>query len=344
MSQSVVSHLRNRNFAHLAPDHRLATGAALRRVGFVLLEQFSMMTLTCAMDTLAAANQVSAKPLFEFVMIGDSAQVRSDSGIIIAVDQTLAELEVRSLDFVFVCGGLRVPLKRNPRLRGKLREADSHGCLLGGLWNGAYFIAEAGLLEDHDCACHVEGRAMMSELFPGVRVSRAGHVLDRRRLSCAGASSALEMMLELLAGRYGKSLLDGVEQIVAADKPVAALPKVAPPFRVGLPQNLNEAIELMSSNIEEPIAIDEIARHVKLSRRQLERSFRQHVQSTPLTFYLELRLGHARQLLQHTDKPMSEVAIASGFTSFSYFYRRFHNFFAMPPRKYRAMSRGWAVH
>ncbi|MFK0310433.1 GlxA family transcriptional regulator [Pseudomonas sp. NPDC090233] len=344
MTQPAASHLRNRNFAHLAPDHRLATGAALRRVGFVLLEHFSMMTLTTAMDTLAAANQVSAKPLFAFTMIGDSAQVRSDSGIVISVDQTLADLDARSLDFLFVCGGFRVPLKRNPRLRRKLHEADSHGCLLGGLWNGAYFIAEAGLLDEHDCAFHVEGRAMMSELFPGVRVSRAGHVLDRRRLSCAGASSALDMMLELLAGRYGKSLLVGVEQIVAADKPAPAVPKVVPPFRVGLPQNLNEAIELMSCNIEEPIAIDEIARHVKLSRRQLERAFRQHVQSTPLTFYLELRLGHARQLLQHTDKPMSEIAIASGFTSFSYFYRRFHSFFAMPPRKYRAMSRGWAVH
>ncbi|HDS1733719.1 helix-turn-helix domain-containing protein [Pseudomonas sp. BP8] len=337
--------LKNTNLAHLDPKGRTPLAMPCRRVAFVLREHFSMMAFTAAMDTLVTANLMSATPLFQIQVVGEGAQVMSDLGIALPVNTPLAELEGQGLDVLLVCGGFRVRLDSSPLLRARLRHADQHGALLGGLWNGAYFLAEAGLLNDHECAFHPDGRAMMTELFAQVRVSRQAYVLDRRRMTCAGASSALDMMLGLLEHSGGEGLRRAVEQMLACDRSrvLSGLPVAAPDIDPSLPRAVRLALELMHANIEDPIGIDEIAVHAGLSRRHLERLFRRHVQATPPRYYLELRLTHARQLLQHTSKSLTEVAVASGFVSFPHFYRRFRELFAVAPRQFRARSQGWAA-
>ncbi|WP_060493654.1 GlxA family transcriptional regulator [Pseudomonas sp. NBRC 111140] len=336
--------LKSTNLAHLAPAIRTSLSMPCQRVAFVLREHFSMMAFTAAMDSLVTANLMSATPLFQVQVVGEGAQVMSDLGIALPVNTQLADLDVHGLDCLLVCGGFRVRLEAAPQLRAKLRQADQYGCQLGGLWNGAYFLAEAGLLNDHDCAFHPDGRAMMNELFPKVRISRQAHVLDRRHMSCAGASSALDMMLAMLEQCGGVPLRRAVEQMLACDRArvMSDAPASAPEIDPSLPKGVRLALELMHANIEDPIGIDEIAEHAGLSRRHLERLFRRHVQATPPRYYLELRLTHARQLLQHTSKSLTEVAVASGFISFPHFYRRFRELFAVAPRQYRARSQGWA--
>ena len=185
---------------------------------------------------------------------------------------------------------------------------------------------------------------MMNELYPKVRISRQAHVLDRRRMSCAGACSALDMMLAMLEQAGGMPLRRAVEQMLACDRSRVANDTAAGVADIdpGMPHGVRLALELMHANIEDPIGIDEIAEHAGLSRRHLERLFHRHVQATPPRYYLELRLTHARQLLQHTNKSLTEVAVASGFVSFPHFYRRFRELFAIAPRQYRARSQGWA--
>nr|AAF63446.1 ArgR-like transcriptional regulator [Pseudomonas putida] len=336
--------LKHSNLAHLDPAIRTSLPMPCQRVAFVLREHFSLMAFTAAMDSLVTANLMSATPLFQVLVVGEGAQVMSDLGIALPVHTQLAELDVQGLDCLLVCGGFRVRLETAPMLRAKLRQADQYGCQLGGLWNGAYFLAEAGLLNGHDCAFHPDGRAMISELFPKVRISRQAHVLDRRRMSCAGASSALDMMLALLEHCGGAPLRRAVEQMLACDRSrvMSEAPAGAAEIEPSLPKGVRLALELMHANIEDPIGIDEIAEHAGLSRRHLERLFRRHVQATPPRYYLELRLTHARQLLQHTTKSLTEVALASGFVSFPHFYRRFRELFAIAPRQYRARSQGWA--
>src|SRR3990167_5323081 len=178
--------------------------------------------------------------------------------------------------------------------------------MLGGLWNGAYFLAEAGLLDGYDCAFHPDGRSMMTELFPRVRLSRHSFVLDRERIACAGASSSLDMMLA----------------VVKRDPT--------------LPQPLKLALELMHNNIDEPLKMDEIAACAEISVRQLERQFCRHVNATPSRYYLELRLTRARQLLQQTNKSLADIAVACGFVSISHFRRCFREFFDIAPGCFRA--------
>lgn len=340
MRTSFESLLKSKNMAHL--ERRPAdTPAAPQRVAFVLLDNFSMMAFTGAVDALVTANLMSHASLYEVQVVGvDDRLVVSDLGISISADCALGELDERAQDILVVCGGYRVALQPNRALRSKLRSAAGGGAMLGGLWNGAYFLAEAGLLDGYTCAFHPDGRSMMGELFPAVALSRHSYVLDRDRLSCAGANSSLGMMLEVVKRGCGAEFVGAIEDVLSCDKmqEVMDVSVVALDRDPTLPEPLKLALELMRNNIEEPLGVVEIARCVGLSRRQLERLFCRHVHATPTRYYLELRLTHARQLLLQTNKSITDIAVACGFVSISHFRSCFREFFAVAPGRFRAAA------
>ncbi|MGQ7958030.1 GlxA family transcriptional regulator [Pseudomonas sp. SP16.1] len=338
MKTSFESVLKDKNRVHLERVQCGESTTAAHRVAFVLLDHFSMMAFTGAVDALVTANLMSATPLYEVLVVGGEQDVVvSDLGIVISADCRLADLREREQQLIVVCGGFRVQLQANPLLRTKLRQADAAGAMLGGLWNGAYFLAEAGLLDGYECAFHPDGRVMMTELFPKVKVTSQAHVVDRRRISCAGANSSLGMMLEVVRRSTRQELVGAVEQVLSCDKARdrfdASLSSldIDPTF----PRPLVIALELMHSNIEDPIGIDEIADYSGISRRHLERLFCRHVKATPPRYYLELRLTHARQLLQYTNKSLFEIAVASGFVTSSHFQRCFREKFNIAPGQFR---------
>lgn len=340
MRTSFESVLKSKNRMHLGKDEASELVVPLRRVAFILQEHFSMMAFTGAVDALVTANLMSATPLFEVKVVGATPLVTSDLGIAISTDGSLADLEEKAQDIIVVCGGFRVRLEADPCLRQKLCSANAAGAVLGGLWNGPFFLAEAGLLDGHDCACHPDGRAMMRELFPRVNVTSQAYVLDRKRISCAGANSSLGMMLEVVRQNAGQELLSAVQEVLSCDKSreVVDVSAVEIDYNPTLPQALKLALELMHNNIEEPIDVDDIASYVGISRRHLERLFRRHVQATPPRYYLELRLTRARQLLQHTNKSLTEISVASGFVTPSHFHRCFREMFHMAPREFRTRN------
>jgi len=338
MKSSFESVLKDKNRVHLERVQCGESSMAVTRVAFVLLDHFSMMAFTGAVDALVTANLMSATPLYEVLVVGGSQDVVvSDLGIAISAGCRLADLQERQQQLIVVCGGFRVQLQADPLLRTKLRQADAAGAMLGGLWNGAYFIAEAGLLDGYECAFHPDGRVMMTELFPKVKVTGHSHVVDRRRISCAGANSSLSMMLEVVRRGTRQELVSAVEEVLSCDKmrETFDVSVVSIDIDPTLPQSLKMALELMHSNIEDPLSIPEIARYASISRRHLERLFCQHVKATPPRYYLELRLTHARQLLQYTNKSLLEVAIASGFVTSSHFQRRFREMFGAAPGQFR---------
>ncbi|WAJ39871.1 GlxA family transcriptional regulator [Pseudomonas sp. GOM7] len=337
MKTSFESVLKDKNRMHLEPKPGDTRPAAVFPVAFVLLENFSMMAFTGAVDALVTTNLMNGTPLYQVLVVGEQDVVVSDLGISIAVDCRLADLNGRGMYMVVVCGGFRTHLHAIPLLRSKLRQADAGGALLGGLWNGAYFLAEAGLMDGHECAFHPEGRVMMAELFPRVKVTTHSYVVDRKRISCAGANSSLNMMLEVVRKTADAGLIGSVEEVLSCDRmgqtydvSVASID-----LDTTLPNPLRTALELMHSNIEDPIEIDEIARYSGISRRHLERLFCRHMKATPPRYYLELRLSRARQLLQYTNKSLLEVAVACGFVTLSHFQRRFREMFGVAPGRFR---------
>jgi transcriptional regulator GlxA family with amidase domain len=102
-----------------------------------------------------------------------------------------------------------------------------------------------------------------------------------------------------------------------------------------LQPKLSEAVSLMEANIEEPLSTDEISSLVGISRRQLERQFKQYLGSVPSRYYLELRLQRARQLLLDSNHSIVQVGLMCGFSSGSHFSTAYSTLFGITPREER---------
>lgn len=298
------------------------------RVGFLLLENFSMASFTVAMDVLVTANLLQNE-LFVITPLSLGAErVISDLGLEIYATG-LERNTLDNLDMLVVCGGLRTPLKY-PQLDRLLSEAASHNLALGGLWNGAYFLGRAGVLTGYNCTIHPEQRASLAELTQST-ITPASFVLDRDRLTAASPNGALEMMLALLKLQQGEALAAGVEEILAFSG--ARFRRVDSSSKKSMSAPLRTIVELMENNLEETLSLDQLATYSGRSRRQIDRLFQAQLGTSPSRYYMELRITKSRRLLQYSDLPLMDVAIACGFVSVSHFSKCYSAYFGYPPSR-----------
>lgn len=96
-------------------------------------------------------------------------------------------------------------------------------------------------------------------------------------------------------------------------------------------EKLIAAIGVMETANEEPRPVHEIAAHVRLSPRQLERLFAKYVGASPSRHYLKLRLDRARTMLLQTTRPILDIAVACGFASASHFSRCYRTLYGRRP-------------
>ncbi|MBA1200971.1 GlxA family transcriptional regulator [Pseudomonas capeferrum] len=304
-------------------------GQAAYRVGFVLLEHFSMASFTVAMDVLVTANLLR-NDCFRFSALSLSGErVLSDLGL----ELVATELDPRTLqnhDLLVICGGLRTPLKY-PVLDRLLADCAAHGLALGGLWNGAYFLARAGVLVDYDCSVHPEQRASLAERSPQSRITPASFILDRDRLTAASPNGAMELMLSLVRRLDGDALAEGVEEILSFSG--ARYRQVGPGAKKSMSLHLRTIVELMENNLEETLSLDQLAAYSGRSRRQIDRLFQAQLGTSPRRYYMELRITKSRRLLQYSDLPVMDVAIACGFVSVSHFSKCYAAYFGYSPSR-----------
>lgn len=301
-----------------------------QRVGFVLLEHFSLPAFTQALDTLITANLIREGTFTTCTFSLDGQSVTSDLGLVICPSDRLEGRHLE-LDLLVVCGGLRTPLRELPALTRLLLAADERGTALAGLWNGAWFLGKAGLLDGHKCAVHPENRAALAEVARNCVVTAESHIVDHSRLTSGSPTGAFNMVLEWINRLHGRELVDGIVDILAFEE--SRYRRTQPSLHTKLTQPLRDVLNLMSANVEEPLSTDQLSKCVGRSRRQLERLFREQLGTTPVRYYLELRITESRRLLQHSDLPIVDVALACGFVSPSHFSKCYTSFFGYRPSK-----------
>jgi AraC family transcriptional regulator, L-arginine-responsive activator len=162
--------------------------------------------------------------------------------------------------------------------------------------------------------------------------------IDDNRLTCCGGAASIDFALHLVETIFGAGIQAQIKETLCIDRVRGReeRQRVALQARFGaLQPKLTEAVTLMEANIEEPLSTDDIANLVGISRRQLERLFKQYLGSLPSRYYLELRLQRARQLLQSTNNSIVQVGLMCGFSSGSHFSTAFGALFGNTPREER---------
>lgn len=307
------------------------------QVSFLLVPDFSMIAFTCAVEPLRMANLISDRKLYEWSTLTlDGAPVYASNGLRIVPDANLENSGGSAL--LLVCGGLDIQQHTSRGLIQGLRKLVNRRLALGAICTGSYILARADLLNGYRSTIHWENMASMREEFPHLVISNELFEIDRDRYTCSGGTAPLDMMLHLISQQHNQGLASAISETFICERIRTRNDRQRIPLRLRLGTSqpkLVEAVSLMEANLEEPMSPDELAQHVGLSRRQLERLFQKYLSCVPTRYYLELRLARARQLLLQTTMSIVDVAFACGFVSAPHFSKCYRDFFGIPPRDER---------
>lgn len=100
-------------------------------------------------------------------------------------------------------------------------------------------------------------------------------------------------------------------------------------------EEVNSALQFIREHLADDIAVDDIARHIGVSRRTAQRLFAQHLNRGPGEEIRLARTERAMELLRDTDLPMVEIAIDAGFPHISQLTRAVKQTTGLPPSQYR---------
>lgn len=304
-----------------------------QRYAFFTLPNFTFIALSSAIETLRMANRVLGREAYEWTIVSESGEpVAASNGLRLCPTVAISDMGMPQI--VFVCGGVDVRKSVTPSVLATLRRWAQHPVALGSLCTGGYVLAKAGLLERRTAVIHWEDQPALREEFPRVNLCEQVYAIDRDRYTASGGIAPIDMMLHIIRDQHGLAVAQAIcEQFIVErmrnDRDRQRVPLQA---KVGLAhRHLIQAAELMETNIEEPLSLDDVADKVGVSRRQIERLFRRHLGMVPSKYYLEARLNRARALLLQTDLSIMEVAVACGFESPPHFSRCYRGQFGCAP-------------
>lgn len=296
-----------------------------------------MFSLAAAIDTVRSANRALGRDFYSWSTVSpDGEAVVASNGLPIGTGHSVSDLP--GADILFVCVGLVTDFPGKGGVLAALRAWGRRGHALGALSAGAYLLAEAGQLDGARCTIHWENRAGFRERFPDIECTGSVFEIDRKRYTCAGGTTSIDLMLEIVRADFGAGLANEVANQFQHERIRSAgdRQRIGPERDLaGKSDKLRKIVELMAEHLDDPLSASRLARSAGLSVRQVERLFLRHLGLTPGRYYMRLRLERARELLRQTNMPILDVAIATGFTSHSYFAQSYRMQFGRPPSEER---------
>ncbi len=296
---------------------------------FLLFDNFSNHCLANTVEPLRAANMLSGKQLYAWRFLTlDGTPATSSSGMQVTPQDALANTQGDLLAIMPSYGFRAID---GPEITIQLRRAARHYRKLAGLDTGSWLLARAGLLEGYTATIHWEELSSFAEEFPDIEVKRERFVLDGDRITCSGAMAAFDLTMHLISEAHGTMLAIEVAQLFMTRDSARSH---ASDQRVGS-KSVNRAISLMQENLEHPLPIAAVARHVGCSQKTLETRMKAELDAGPQAVYQRLRLNLARKLVAETDQSVSEIAGRCGYENASAMTRAFKREFSITPRDLR---------
>ena len=299
------------------------------QISILLFSNFSNHCLANILEPLRAANDLSGRLNYSWKIVTlDGLEVSSSSGLRLGADARLSDA---GGDILMVMPSYEFLAHATVTTSRALRAAAKRFTTLAGLDTGSWLLAEAGLLDGHQATIHWDEIDRFSERFFEVHVQKEAVVFDRRRASCGGASTAFEMALQLIGEVHGPTLRMRVENLF-----MGAYSEQPDP-QVGI---VPRALQLMRTNLEEPLLISDIAAQLGRSQRHLEIQVRAKMGANPQVIYRRMRLALAHSLAVEAQVSVAEIAVRCGYQDASAMTRAFRVEFETTPQ---AVRRGLGV-
>ena len=319
-------------------------GGSLLSVGMIPLEKFTLSPFASFLDVLRLAadkgDRSEQRNCNWSVMAPGQSQVTSSCGVTIATDRQPASPD--RFDYIAIFGGLLQPnfsLDESTLLY--LRKAEELNVPLISVCNGTFALIEAGLMKGRrSCISWYHHRDYV-EAFGEIDLETEQiFVEDSDRITCSGGAGAADLGLWLVKRHIGDRWARKCQRILMLEEarpPTRSQPLPALSAKVNDPA-VRQVVLAIERTLSEPITTADLANSVNMSRRHLERRFRQEMKIGVQEFVRDMRLRMAHDLLMNTGQTVTEIAYECGFKHHTYFTALFKKKFGFSPKEFREQN------
>ena len=316
----------------------------LRRVSILAIDRVFASTLMQAKDFFHLASLRHGKqmgqgltPSFETRLVSPDAQpVISYSNVVLPVDGGLNDTDIIILP-AFWDDFDRLRL-RYPQLLLWLREQHARGAMICAEATGAYWLAEAGLLDGKEATTYWRFFSDFGQRFPLVQLNPDKHLTDADNLYCAGGpTSACDLYIYMIERFCGAN----IAQAVARDL-LYEVQRSYAPGRIGFGgQKLHQDVIILQiqhwleDHFSDKFRFEDVAREHGMSIRNFMRRFQLATGDKPLHYLQRLRIETAKGLLSASRKSIKTISYDVGYDDASFFARLFRQHTELSPNQYR---------
>jgi AraC family transcriptional activator FtrA len=313
-------------------------------VAVLVLDQFSIFELAVPCEVFGIDRSELAKPWYQFkVCAPEPTALESSLGFSLTTPYGMDDLI--DADTVVVPAAPRGP-GYSPEALDAVREAHRRGARVLSLCSGAFFLAEAGLLDGRRATTHWMHASALAEQFPSIDVDpRVLYVDEGDVLTSAGTAAGIDLCLHVVRLDFGADVANAVArrmvvpphrdggQAQYVDQPVACISEECES------DELRRVLEWMESHLESPLSVEALARRANMSPRHFARQFRAITGTTPHQWLLGQRVLLAQRLLETTDDSVERIADACGMGSAANLRLHFQRAIGTAPLAYRRTFR-----
>jgi len=279
-------------------------------------------------------------------VVGAARQVDTVFGPPLVMDRLFGE--TGAADLVYI-PPIAVPPDRAPDCDPAMLQwlCDQHdaGALVCAACTGTLVLAASGLLDGMPATTHWAYEGTFREYFPAVELDARRTLVvggDDGDLVTAGAhASWYDLMLYLVHRYSGAATARRIARIFLLDWHDLDQNAYAS-FRDNR-QHGDTAIlvaqDWLRKNLSRADPVESAMAASGLSARSFHRRFRQATGRTPLQYTHQLRVEHAKELLEASDLAIEEVAWQVGYDDTPYFRRLFRRITGVTPACYRKAFR-----
>ncbi|MET3984425.1 GlxA family transcriptional regulator [Streptomyces sp. PvR034] len=266
------------------------------------------------------------------------APVRTSSGLTLLPDGPLEDAEPGPGTTVLVPGG-RYRGDFEPRLTDWLRAHGTRPDRLVAVCTGALLLAEAGLLDGRRATSHWNACARMARDYPRVRVEPEPiYVRDGHVATSAGVTAGIDLALALVEEDHGRDVaLDIARHLVVYLRRPGNQAQFSALLAAQSAQRepLREVQHWITGHPGAELTVEALAARARLSPRHFARAFHAETGTTPGRYVEQVRVEHARRLLEDTSEGIAQIARACGYGTPEALRRAFVKTLGQPPAEYR---------
>lgn len=307
----------------------------------IAMPSISAMELLRKTNLIQTATTGDSAPFFEvgLVAAGKSRVVSACHGFPVHCDKTLDDPLMADLALVPAFDGdVLAQLEENRAAVAWVRRAYDLGADVASMCTGAFLLAEAGLLDGHAATTHWNSQNLFRRRYPQVKLLPDRIVVDEGRVcTSGGATSFLNLVMYLVEKYCGPETARAASKMFLIDLHKGSQNRYAAlsAQKDHDDQEVQRAQDLIEERSGEPLRVTDLAREVAISPRHFVRRFKAATGSTPFEYVQRMKVEAAKQALESSRRPISEVATDVGYADVASFRNIFRRVTGVSPLEYR---------